>query len=316
MIALAGGLVMPYIVVVDDVAVDRALLCGVLGAIPGAEIRGVAGGREALELLAKAPVNLLVTDLLMPEMDGLELTMLARQRRPEVPVILTTSLGDETIGEQALRAGASDFVPKSRAAQWLVPVATAILAVATRDRLSPRLIDHLASVQFSFALGNSLEMVSGAADLVRDMVVGLWQCDDTEKIRLGVILEHALTYAILHSNLELNDTDLEGCDPWTLRTASHPLIAQRLGSRPFTDRGLQLNASVTREEARFALRTDGRRLLPQQASAPGSWCDMSSPLSRTLLMMSLLLDETTLDDETNELVLVRRRDGSASRAAA
>jgi CheY-like chemotaxis protein len=70
-------------------------------------------GRDALEKIKSAPPDLVVTDLVMPEMDGLELVKEVRRTYPTIPVILMTAHGSEEIAAAALKAGAASYVPNA-----------------------------------------------------------------------------------------------------------------------------------------------------------------------------------------------------------
>lgn len=69
-------------------------------------------GVEALAQLAQAPTALLLTDLRMPEMDGMELLTAVHDRYPDVSVILITAVADVDVALQALTAGAVDYLTK------------------------------------------------------------------------------------------------------------------------------------------------------------------------------------------------------------
>ena len=71
-----------------------------------------ASGREALELLLRTPVELVVTDLKMPGMSGLELLKRIRADYPELVVIMVTAFGTIETAVEAMRAGAYDYVTK------------------------------------------------------------------------------------------------------------------------------------------------------------------------------------------------------------
>ncbi|MCH8177635.1 MAG: NRDE family protein, partial [Proteobacteria bacterium] len=63
-------------------------------------------GKQALAKIAASPPDLVVTDLMMPEMNGLELVRTIRRRHADIPVILMTAYGDESTAIEALEAGA------------------------------------------------------------------------------------------------------------------------------------------------------------------------------------------------------------------
>ena len=66
-------------------------------------------GREALEMIKKMPPDVVITDLNMPEMNGLELVEAVHADFPSIPVILATGVGSEEIAAEALRKGAATF---------------------------------------------------------------------------------------------------------------------------------------------------------------------------------------------------------------
>jgi diguanylate cyclase (GGDEF)-like protein len=69
-------------------------------------------GKAALELISKTPFHLMLVDIVMPGMNGLELTEKAKKIRPHMPVIIMTRFIDEFSYDEALEAGASDFIKK------------------------------------------------------------------------------------------------------------------------------------------------------------------------------------------------------------
>lgn len=69
-------------------------------------------GREAVDILEKAPVDILVTDLTMPVMNGLELLAYRQEHFPHIPAIVITAFVDSDIRERLLRLGACTYMPK------------------------------------------------------------------------------------------------------------------------------------------------------------------------------------------------------------
>src|SRR5262245_11702726 len=111
---------MRHILLVDDSPVDRELACSILKKLPGLTVDFASNGVAEVEHLEARTPLAIVTDLQMPEMDGLELVRCVRQRFPTIPVILMTGYGSEDLALEALVAGAADYVPKHRLAADLV----------------------------------------------------------------------------------------------------------------------------------------------------------------------------------------------------
>ena len=89
--------------VVDDTAVDRVLAGRLLRGLAGLRVLQAANGRAALDVLRDERPAVVLTDLQMPEMDGLELVEALRCKYPDIPVILMTGVGSEEIAMAALR---------------------------------------------------------------------------------------------------------------------------------------------------------------------------------------------------------------------
>ena len=88
---------MPMVLVVDDTEVDRRLMAGMLEINMEWLVTFANNGKEALEIINQAVPDVVVTDLEMPEMDGLQLVEACRQHFSSVPVILVTGKGSEVL---------------------------------------------------------------------------------------------------------------------------------------------------------------------------------------------------------------------------
>jgi len=100
---------------VDDTVVYRKILSEVVGRIEGAEFVGTApNGKIALAKLAQTPVDMVLLDIEMPEMDGVQTLLEIQKKHPEVGVIMVsgTNKSSADITIKALQAGALDFVQK------------------------------------------------------------------------------------------------------------------------------------------------------------------------------------------------------------
>jgi len=98
------------LVVEDDDALRDALLVTLEAA--GHHPVGAGGGGEALELLARGRFSMVISDLRMAPMDGLQLLAEIRSRQPALPVLLMTAFGDVDKAVAAMRGGACDFMLK------------------------------------------------------------------------------------------------------------------------------------------------------------------------------------------------------------
>jgi DNA-binding NarL/FixJ family response regulator len=101
------------ILIVDDSAIVRANLSGFVALFPGIEVVGTAAdGAEAVRLVADRKPDLVLMDLQMPFMDGLEAMRLIHKRHQGTRVILMTMAGKESAEARCLAAGADAFLCK------------------------------------------------------------------------------------------------------------------------------------------------------------------------------------------------------------
>jgi putative nucleotidyltransferase with HDIG domain len=98
------------LIVDDDHLVRDALRFALEDA--GYDVWAVAHGADALAVLESQAVDIILSDIFMPGMNGFELLKQIRQRRPDVPVILVTGFGNIEMARQALKEGATDFITK------------------------------------------------------------------------------------------------------------------------------------------------------------------------------------------------------------
>lgn len=113
--------VMTRLLIVDDDPMVREEL-GDLLRDEGHQVASVAGGAEALQLLQKEAFDVLLTDLRMPRMSGIELLREVRDRYPELYPVMLTGFSTAETAVEALKAGAFDYVPKPFRLQQVMTV--------------------------------------------------------------------------------------------------------------------------------------------------------------------------------------------------
>ena len=130
------------VVLADDQRLVRESLATLLGLLDGIELVATASdGEEALTLTAEHNPDVVLMDLRMPRMDGIEATGRLRERHPEVRVIALTTYADDESVLGVLHAGARGYLTKDASSQ---DIRSAILAVAAGDAaLDPAVQSHV-----------------------------------------------------------------------------------------------------------------------------------------------------------------------------
>jgi signal transduction histidine kinase len=125
---LTGQVSSARILIVDDEVAQMKALCNTLQD-QGYETAGFTSGKEAIAVLKERPFELLLTDLMMPEMDGIALLQAAREINPHLIGILMTGQGTIETAVQAMKSGAMDYILKPFKLSVILPVLSRALAM-------------------------------------------------------------------------------------------------------------------------------------------------------------------------------------------
>ena len=121
---------MPKVLIVDDSATIRKMVRASLRGLEEVDFVEAGNGLEAIEQIALDPVALIILDLNMPDMHGVDVLKFLRRHQGyrDVPVVVLTTRGDDSSRETALAAGATQYLTK--------PFTPDVLLSAARDLLS------------------------------------------------------------------------------------------------------------------------------------------------------------------------------------
>ncbi|NMC21540.1 MAG: response regulator [Thermogutta sp.] len=296
---------MTKILVVDDSAVDRRLICGLLERLSDVEVRTAQDGLEAAEMLDEQDFDLVITDMIMPGMHGLTLVERIRQRHPRVPVILITSQGSEEIALEALRRGAASYVPKRLAAKRLASTVAQVMQASQHRAAQTELMRCLRQWSFLFVLDNDWRHFRAMIDYVQEALEDLGWDDPAECTRITIALQEALSNAVFHGNLELSSSLRENDE-----RRFFALAKERREQPPYAGRKVRLEGRLTPDEAFFRVRDEG----PGFDTKPFANLiyreeNVENCFGRGVLLMRAFMDEVVYNETGNEVRLSKRRSG-------
>ncbi len=291
------------ILVVDDSLVERVLVEGLLRKDPTYQVQLAANGRVALEVLEKESPDLVVTDLVMPEMDGLELVRTMRNRYPTIPVILMTAYGDESTAVEALESGAASYVPKAQKAERLIAAVERVTEYAavnwSREQLARRMLEY----NCRFSLENDRRLIRALVAGIQQVMTGMGFGDAVERIRVSEALEEALLNAMYHGNLEISRKELAAVRSELDDHMLDRLIEERCKDPTIRDRRILVVTHITRDEARFVIRDEGRGFDPKHFVDEPTSDRFASGQDRGMILIRSLMDEVKFNRTGNELVI-------------
>lgn len=300
---------MSTILVVDDAATDRRLTGGLLEKCPNWQVEYASNGNEALNLIKEKEIDLVVTDLQMPEMDGLNLVQAIRVQYANIPVILITGHGSEDLAVSALERGAASFVPKDQLAQMLVSTVDELLHLTREDRGYQTLINCMTTSEFSFTLPNDYELVAPLVDLVQQMTQGVGLCDSIDCVRIGVALEQALLNAIFRGNLEISRESMQRARERLMEGIDDDIVGQRMLQQPYSDRRVSISVKVEKAKAEFVVADEGSGFDTAIASVAADPDAIQGESGRGLVLMNTFMDEVRFNEAGNQVTMLKYKSG-------
>ena len=296
---------MSSILLVEDSA-TQALQMKMLLESAAHEVTCCDDGAQALELLAGGTNELVVTDLELPIMNGLDLIKRMQADFPQIPAVLVTGQGSERLAAQALRAGATAYVPKSLVDEMLLGTVEDVLGVMRADRSYAELIDCTVENRLVFELPNSFRLLTTAIDLTMQLAAGMQLLSGVDRYRLGTALRHAASNAVYRGNLELTR------EQWRQASSEEeaeehpdPVVVERMQSAPYMHRTVTYDARLMRDLIRIVIRDSGRGFDTSTLAAESDPSAIAADHGRGLVLMRSFLDKVSFNRAGNEITLIK-----------
>ena len=290
---------MTAVLVVDDSLVDRRRAGALLERSNDWELCFAENGAEALAVVRERCPDVVVTDLQMPELDGLGLVRTLAREFPLLPVVLMTGQGSETIAVEALEAGAASYVPK-RELNLLPETVERVLTIAGERKQRANLRRCLKSLTGEYELGNEPGMLTSLVAELQAHLQEMGLFSEGDRLRVGVALEEALLNAAYHGNLEV-DSELREHD----FALYYETARQRAKAYPYRDRRVTVHVDLSSKGARYTIRDQGRGFDPKTLPDPTDPRNLERSSGRGLLLMRTFMDKVEYNSTGNEVTLCK-----------
>jgi two-component system, NarL family, response regulator LiaR len=173
------------VIIVDDHAIVRSGLANFLNAFDDLALVGETGsGAEAVDLCQQLHPDVVLMDLVMPDLNGIEATRLIHARFPDLPVLILSSFDDEGRVADALEAGAIGYLLKNAS---IHDMAKAIRAAHSgQPTLSPEATQALIRTHARKSVSPIFELKAREQEILKLLAEGLTNPQIAEKLSLSV----------------------------------------------------------------------------------------------------------------------------------
>ncbi|WP_020469558.1 response regulator [Zavarzinella formosa] len=293
---------LPSVLVVDDSPVFRLIVSNLIRTSCGYTTFTVGNGREAVEFLKEQTPSMVLTDLHMPEMDGLELVEYVRENHQSIPIVLMTAEGSEDTALRALQSGAASYVPKKRLKSDLGEILQQVLHASRTDRRKQQLLQSLSHRDSMFVLENDTNLVPLLIAMFQEELTATELCGSANRTRIGVALEEAMLNGIYHGNLEVSsELKQQG-------NAFHDLAERRRILAPYSSRRLHVRCQLTPEKVIYTIRDEGPGFDVANLPDPTDPANLERPSGRGMLLIRMFMDDVRYNATGNEITLEKKRD--------
>ena len=291
-----------HILVVDDSPTQLRQIQFLLEK-EGYVVQAAMDGVEALASIEEHVPLVVVTDLQMPEMNGLELVGSLKGTMPSLPVILTTSQGSEEIANQALKAGAASYVPKRELNETLIPVLHQVVAVTNAAKAVPPVAQNALESNITLEVSNDESQIPDIISRLELPMVELDLFDEGERMQIAMALDEALLNAMIHGNLEVSSElrQTDNGEPYV------NMIAERKELSPYRERKVKIQLEATNEEITFVIRDEGPGFDAAALRDPTDPENLERAGGRGLLLINAFMDEVSHNEIGNEIRMVKRK---------
>ncbi|MCK5536823.1 MAG: response regulator, partial [Bacteroidales bacterium] len=192
---------MKILIVEDDLA-SREYLKNAIE-IEGHEYKAAENGREGLEIFSEFKPDLVLCDIQMPIMDGLELLEAIRGKKSNSIFIMITAFSTEDYAVKAFHLGANNYIKKPVRQSDLIGLLQKYEAVVkNRKAVAPKVPGNLLHREFVLEFPTHTEMVPKVVDYLIQETGNLFSSDEKISIELGLV--ELFTNSIEHGNLEIS----------------------------------------------------------------------------------------------------------------
>jgi FixJ family two-component response regulator/anti-sigma regulatory factor (Ser/Thr protein kinase) len=294
-----------HVVVVDDEVEITNTLSEILLEL-GYKCSSFNDATKALDfLLSDSTVDLLITDLRMPKMDGFSLIKSISNVDSFIPIIIITAYGDIDITIKALRSGASDYFPKPFDFKEVEKSIKRIIEQNFRHTKLLETSEFLEKTEHKFKIRADKLDYAQISKFLSEYLYNLGYFNLNDKLNYGIAIYEALVNANEHGNLELNsklkESEFEGKNYYQEERS------KKLKMKKYLKRYVSINFKTDQKKAIVEIKDNGKGFDVKKITDidPLEIFMNEQNHGRGITLIKLYSDEVSFNDKGNKIKIVK-----------
>lgn len=282
----------------------------------GHQVLEAENGQAALRLFqedfaeenAQKRYDLVMTDIGMPEMDGLRLLETLRQEAPELPVVIISAYREVEKIVKALRLGACDYIIKPYEEQDILNCLDKVAHLIGQQSAYHPCIGYLVGETRHFVFENNPDQIHLIAHYLSRDLAAFGMRAKIHSIQVALI--ESLCNAVFHGNLEISSELKEaGLDGFQIFKQE---ARKRMNQVPYNTRKVTIDYLMDEEKVRYVIHDDGPGFDYKQLPDPSNPENFFKPSGRGILMIQSFCDEVYWNDQGNKITLIKYKNARST----
>lgn len=287
------------VLIVEDDKNSRFFLESLLES-NGYDFRLAKDGMEGLNIFEEYEPDVVLSDIQMPIMDGLELLEEIKNKRPQTIVIIVTAFGSENYAIQSLQLKANNYLKKPVSGQDILRLLKKYQSIITNKfsaiALPGTLINRKLQLKFDTEFNNIPKIVD------RIIVEADLDIDDGEKVNIELGLVELITNAVEHGNLNINFTEKQNALD---KNSLDKLYLERLKNLEYKQKCITVDFFANTEKYEWTISDEGNGFDWQNLPNPTDDKNILNLNGRGIFICRFLFDEIKFTGNGNTVIATK-----------
>jgi len=295
------------VLIVEDDFPSREFLRSLVK-LEGYEVYSASNGLEGIEAHNKHKPDLIISDIQMPKMDGLEMLKKLRKQKSDAIFIITTAWGSEDYAINALRSGANNYLKKPIERKNLLDLLKKYNSLVESRKLAKKaegeIVESYIKLEFKTNFQHIPSIVNQLLSEIGDNI------DEVDKTNIELGLDELVTNAIEHGNLQISYNDKYEA---TENNSLTELYEERMQNPEFANKKIITEFTYNKEWIEWVITDEGKGFDWKTIPDPTTTGHLMDLNGRGIFITHFLFDEMEYIGRGNK-VRIRKYKGSKNQA--